>query len=246
MIGWTSPWPDEKESAPPRTMVLLRAAERLVRRLGLKTLLGVLILVAATESAEEPGTAIEGIVAIPERPAPPAPNPRYQVKTAGAIGPPEPPAAIVFVEAAGRPVGAGTRRAEMAQHHYQLEPGLLPIEKGTVVAFPNYDDEYHSLFSYSKPKRFDLGRYRKGEDPAELSFDQAGLVKLFCEIHDHMRGQILVLETPYFTKTTAEGRYRLEGLPAGHHVVKVWIDESTAWERPADLVAGKTLRVDFP
>jgi plastocyanin len=33
------------------------------------------------------------------------------------------------------------------------------VEVGTKVEFPNYDDTYHNIFSYSKPKRFDLGRY---------------------------------------------------------------------------------------
>jgi len=137
-------------------------------------------------------------------------------------------------------------KARMTQHHYQFAPGLLPIEKGTVVAFPNLDDEYHSVFSYSRTKRFDLGRYHKDEDPAEILFEQAGVVKLFCEIHDHMRGQILVLDTPHFQKTAADGHYRLQDLPPGRHVLKAWIDEQTVWEHPVDLRDGATLRVDFP
>ncbi len=134
----------------------------------------------------------------------------------------------------------------MGQRHYQFAPGLLPIERGSVVAFPNLDDEYHSVFSYSKAKRFDLGRYRKDEAPAELTFGEPGLVKVFCEIHDHMRGQILVLETPYFQKTEPNGHFRLEGLPVGHHVLKAWIDEATVLSHEVDLTDGRTLKVDFP
>jgi plastocyanin len=207
-----------------------------------------LTLVAALACLPAPArgaATVEGTVTLPQRPPPPAPNPRYQVKTAGIIGRPDPPAAVVYLEIGARAI-ATPKRAEMGQHHYQFAPGLLPIERGATVAFPNFDDEYHSVFSYSKPKRFDLGRYHKDEQPAELVFDQPGLVKLFCEIHDHMRGTILVLETPYFQKTAPDGRYRLEGLPAGRHVLKAWVDESTVWERPVDLVEGKTLRVDLP
>jgi hypothetical protein len=71
-------------------------------------------------------------------------------------------------------------------------------------------------------------------------------VKLYCEIHDHMRGTILVLDTPYFQKTNAEGHYRLENLPAGRYVLKVWIDEDSVLERPVELRERTTLRVDFP
>ena len=114
-----------------------------------------------------------------------------------------------------------------------------------MIAFPNLDDEYHSVFSYSKTKRFDLGRYARDETPAELTFDQAGVVRLFCEIHDHMRGTILVLDTPYFTRTDADGRYRLTNLPAGRHLLKAWLDEDTVLERPVELGVRSVLRVDF-
>ena len=46
--------------------------------------------------------------------------------------------------------------------------------------------------------------------------------------------------------TDPDGRYRLEGLPAGRHVLKAWVDDETVRERTVDLVEGKTVRVDFP
>ena len=172
------------------------------------------------------GAAIEGNVTLPAASAPPSAESTLAGQARRRVGPPDAPAAVVFVETTATPRAAGaTRRAEMAQHHYQFAPGLLAIERGSMVTFPNLDDEYHSVFSYSQPKRFDLGRYRKDEQPAELVFDQPGLVKLFCEIHDHMRGWILVLDTPYFAKTSTDGRYRLDGVPAGHQVLKVWVDD---------------------
>jgi plastocyanin len=214
-----------------------------VARLCALTLFGMLAFLPARARG---AAAVEGTVTLPEHPPPPAPNPRYQVKTGAVVGPPDPPAAVVLLEIPVRHARSKAQRSEMSQHHYQFAPGLLPIERSTIVAFPNLDDEYHSVFSYSRPKRFDLGRYRKDEPPAELVFDQVGLVKLYCEIHDHMRGQILVLDTPYFQKTARDGHYRLEGLPAGRHVLKAWIDEATVWEHDVDLVDGQTLRVDFP
>jgi plastocyanin len=198
------------------------------------------------------GAVIEGTVALPAASFLPPAAPRYPGDTLYVAGTPDPPAAVVYLEtapgaAAARsgPDAARPPVVEMAQHHYQFSPGLLAIRVGSVVRFPNLDDEYHSVFSYSKAKRFDLGRYHKEETPAELVFDQAGVIKLFCEIHEHMRGTILVLDTPYFQKTDADGHYRLEGLPAGHFVLKAWVDD-TVRERPVDLADGATLHVDFP
>jgi len=136
-------------------------------------------------------------------------------------------------------------RAAVAQQRYQFSPGVLAVPRGSVITFPNLDDEYHSVFSYSRTKRFDLGRYARDETPLELVFDQPGIVRLFCEIHDHMRGTIVVVDTPYFRKTDSSGRYRLENLPAGRHLLKAWVDEDRVLERPVELRAGTRLLVDF-
>ncbi|PYJ36748.1 MAG: hypothetical protein DME84_09935, partial [Verrucomicrobia bacterium] len=104
-------------------------------------------------------------------------------------------------------------------------PALLPVRVGTKVEFPSLDDTYHNIFSYSPAKRFDLGRYRPDERPVPSQvFDKPGLVTLRCDIHEHMRGLILVLNTPYFVMTDTAGRFRLGGLPAGHYTLRAWID----------------------
>jgi plastocyanin len=171
---------------------------------------------------------IEGTVALPPASSAPAPKARYPMAAGYDVGPADPPAAVVYLEGTFAEHARDASTAEVAQHRYQFAPGLLAVQRGTVVRFPNQDDEYHSVFSYSKAKRFDLGRYAKDDAPATLTFDQTGVVHLYCEIHDHMRGTILVLDTPYFQKTDAEGRYRLTELPPGRFVLK-----ARAWDRDA-------------
>ena len=135
----------------------------------------------------------------------------------------------------------------MAQKNFAFVPALLPIEVGTRVEFPNLDDTYHNIFSYSPAKRFDLGRYRSDERPLpSVLFDTAGLVVLRCDIHEHMRGLILVLDTPYWVLTDPAGHYRLTGLPPGHHTLKVWLDSRTTLSCSVDLDPDTTLRADFP
>ena len=118
---------------------------------------------------------------------------------------------------------------------------------GTRVEFPNLDDTYHNIFSYSPTKRFDLGRYRPEERPIpSVVFDKPGLVTLRCDIHEHMRGLILVLSTPYFVMTDTAGRFRLDKLPPGKYMLKAWIDSRTTREKTLELKDGQTLHVDLP
>jgi len=73
-----------------------------------------------------------------------------------------------------------------------------------------------------------------------------GLVTLRCDIHEHMRALILVLDTPYFVLSDPQGAYRLQGLPAGRFTLKVWLDSKTTLERAVELGSATALREDFP
>ncbi len=112
-------------------------------------------------------------------------------------------------------------RARMDQKDETFVPHVLAIVAGTVVDFPNNDETYHNVFSLSKPKPFDLGRYAAGRSKS-VRFDKPGIVRVFCDIHAHMSGFILVFSHRYFAITDAEGRYRLDNVPPGTYNVVAW------------------------
>jgi hypothetical protein len=204
------------------------------------------VFLAALPAIAPAQAVIEGRVALPLSRTMPVMNKRYGIVTEGGILSTNPPIAVVYLEGPF-PKPPAPSLAQMAQKDLAFVPMLLAVQAGTKVEFPNFDDIYHNIFSYSPAKRFDLGRYRRDEQPVPAqSFDVPGLVVLRCDIHEHMRGLILVLATPYFVLTETDGRYRLSGLPAGQHTLKVWLDSKTTLERSVDLKAGSTLRADFP
>ncbi len=173
-------------------------------------------------------------------------NKRYEIVTKGGAISTNPPLAVVYLEGAfPRPAVLPVKQVE--QKGLTFLPTLLPVQVGTRIEFPNLDDTYHNIFSFSPAKRFDLGRYRSEERPIpSQTFDKPGLVTLRCEIHEHMRGLILVLDSPHFVTTDPSGRFRLGGLPAGRYTLKAWLDSKTTLERPVELKEGATLHVDFP
>jgi plastocyanin len=190
--------------------------------------------------------AVEGRVELPKSHSAPVQAKRYQVVTKGGVLSTQPPLAVVYLDGPF-PRSASLPTKEVTQKDLTFIPSLLPVQVGTKVEFPNLDDTYHNIFSYSPAKRFDLGRYRPDERPIPTEvFDKPGLVILRCDIHEHMRGLILVLNTPHFVMTDTNGRFRLAGLPAGHYTLKAWIDSRTTREKPLDLKSGQTLHVDFP
>ena len=115
--------------------------------------------------------------------------------------------------------------AEMNQINKTFVPAVLPIQAGTRVHFPNRDQIHHHVYSFSRTKSFELPLYR-GEDARPVLFDKPGVVKLGCNIHDWMSAIILVLPTPWFAMTDADGRYLLRGMPPGEYTLTAWHAQS--------------------
>jgi plastocyanin len=200
-------------------------------------------LVSASSFAQ---AVIEGRVELPKTSAAPVMIKRYEIVTKDGVLATKPPLAVVYLEGSF-PRRNSTAETQMLQKDLTFAPTLLPVQTGTRVAFPNLDDTYHNIFSLSPAKRFDLGRYRPEETPIpSVVFDVPGLVTVRCDIHEHMRALILVLDTPYFAMSDPDGRFRLSGLPSGRHTLKAWLSSKTTLERPVELTRGATLRVNVP
>lgn len=140
---------------------------------------------------------------------------------------------------AGAPAWAQPTQAIMVQKDLEFSPAFLIIPKGASVSFPNEDDEFHNVFSYSKAKRFDLGRYRKGEFKKVL-FDKPGIIKVYCEVHPWMRAAILVLENPFYKVVAADGTFSMTGIPAGHYELVVWNIDAGSSRIQVDVAADKS------
>lgn len=110
--------------------------------------------------------------------------------------------------------------AELGQRNKAFTPGLLLIQTGTQVSFPNFDTVRHHVYSFSPAHPFEIKLYA-GTPAAPVRFDKAGTATLGCNIHDRMLAYIHVVDTPHFGVTDATGKVTID-LPAGEHMVRVW------------------------
>ena len=109
----------------------------------------------------------------------------------------------------------------IAQHDQEFDPYVTAVVIGTRISFPNQDAIRHQVYSISKSKRFDIPLYGPGAGET-LLFDKPGIVSLGCNLHDWMSAHVVVLETPFFMKTPADGVAQLRNLPAGRYRLDVW------------------------
>lgn len=153
---------------------------------------------------------------------------------------------VVYLETAPRAAfeQPDPGRAVMDQRNETFVPHVLAITTGTIVDFPNSDRIYHNVFSLSKTKTFDLGRYAAGRSQA-VRFDRPGIVRVFCDIHSHMNAYILVFNHRFFDVTDVDGRYRIENIPPGTYNVIAWNEGLASEPRSATVPDGGTTELDF-
>ena len=153
---------------------------------------------------------------------------------------------VVYLESAPR--GAFETNdgghAVMDQRNETFVPHVIAITTGTTVDFPNSDAFYHNVFSLSKTKAFDLGRYAAGNS-RPVRFDRPGIVRVFCDIHAHMNAYILVFGHPFFALTDKDGRYRIENVPPGTYGVIAWNEGTSSETRPVSVADAGVAELDF-
>jgi hypothetical protein len=155
--------------------------------------------------------------------------------------------AVVYLESDDLnqgPYVPSPRNPSLDQKNLQFHPQVLPVMVGTKVEFPNRDNLFHNVFSYSQAKEFDLGRYPK-DDSRSVTFDRPGVVRVYCDIHSHMSATILVLKHPYFTSPDDTGTYVLSRVPPGRYKVVLWYDRDPVERKTVEVKAGEDLQLDF-
>ena len=135
-------------------------------------------------------------------------------------------------------------RAVMDQRNETFVPRLLAVTTGTAVDFPNSDLTYHNVFSLSRARRFDLGRYAAGKSKS-VRFDRPGIVRVFCDIHSHMSAFVVVFNHPYFRVTDVDGRYRIDNVPPGTYTIVGWYEGESRVQRTITVAPGVTSELDL-
>src|SRR5437867_4662090 len=118
-----------------------------------------------------------------------------------------------------RPAPPRVRRLVEIQHRF--DPHVLAIAVGDRLAFQNLDRVYHSAFSVSAAKRFDLGKRLPGACDT-LTLDRPGVINVHCEIHPDMGSYVVVTPNHAFTFPNPAGQYRLPMRPPGTYTVRVF------------------------
>ena len=150
---------------------------------------------------------------------------------------------VVYLRDA-RAQNVSTTGAVIRNQNEAFLPRVVAVTVGSTVEFPNDDPIYHNVFSLSRAKNFNLGRYPRGET-RRVRFDRPGVVKVFCEIHSHMSATVMVFDHPWFAVPDEDGRFQLPPAPAGNHQITAWHERLGDTTINVRLEAGRPLETEF-
>lgn len=129
--------------------------------------------------------------------------------------------AVVYLEAKDKASPILKNQVAITQKNKTFIPLVTVIQTGSSIIFPNKDSVRHQVYSFSPAKSFELKLY-SGVPSTPVVFDKAGTVVLGCNIHDQMLAYVYIVDTPYFAKTDANGKVKMNDLPNGEYLLKVW------------------------
>jgi plastocyanin len=154
--------------------------------------------------------------------------------------------AVIWLASPAR-VRMAPTRTEISTAEKQFSPHVLVVPVGSTVTFPNHDPFNHNVFSLSEEKPFDLGMYGRGETRS-VSFERAGVVRIYCNVHPQMSALVVVRDNPYYSQPSSDGSFTLPGVPPGKYQLHAWHERSAevnrALEVPASGIANLELTLD--
>jgi plastocyanin len=132
------------------------------------------------------------------------------------------------------PAPRANLQAQIDQVKKEFVPRVSIVQAGTSIHFPNSDNIRHSIYSFSPARTFSTKLY-SGREAPPIVFDKSGIVVLGCNIHDTMVAWLVIVDTPWFAKSGADGAGMLKNLPAGSYRITA--------SAPASNLAAKSVEV---
>lgn len=150
----------------------------------------------------------------------------------------------VYVDAIpGKTFEAPAKHVTMDQKHLEFMPHVLVVLKGTTVDFLNSDATLHNVFwpdiGGNKKLAHNLGTWPQGKSKS-FTFNDLGAASLLCNVHPEMSGYLVVVPTPYFATTDANGDYVIKDVPAGKYTLKTWSEEGKPTTQSVDVSGATT------
>ena len=126
----------------------------------------------------------------------------------------------------GLPIDTGDKPIQMDQQKCVFIPHVLLVPAGAEFEVLNSDPLLHNFHTIGKHnKEINIMQTKTKRRRLPLTFPEPDTIEVVCDVHSWMKAWIIVTEHPYYALTDADGRFRLENVPAGGYRIKACHEE---------------------
>jgi hypothetical protein len=130
------------------------------------------------------------------------------------------------------------------QKKCEFVPHVL-VMKGGELKLGNTDLCLHNIHVITYANREANKAIPPGAAPQEITLARADRVTVRCDVHKWMNSYVVVAKNPYYVISGAGGKFRLEGIPAGHYHLKVWQESLGELDQEITVEPAKSAETSF-
>ena len=132
------------------------------------------------------------------------------------------------------------------QHGCQYLPHVVGVMTGQKFKVLNSDGLLHNVHALPKINSEFNRAMPAAVKEAEYTFDKEEIMfKVKCDVHPWMGAYVSVTSHPFFDVTGTDGKFKIDGLPAGTYEVEVWHERLKNQTAKVTVSEGDTKSVDF-
>ncbi len=106
----------------------------------------------------------------------------------------------------------------------RFHPHVVVVPVGATVLFDNSDDTNHNIHTYPK-KNTSLNKNVGPNSDFTMKCEYAEVIDIKCDIHNWMKGYVVVTDATHYAISGADGSFKIGGLPPGEYEVSWWHEE---------------------
>jgi hypothetical protein len=151
---------------------------------------------------------------------------------------------VVVRLANGAPASAPFRPIEINQEGCIYRPRIQAAVTGQTLVVRTSDPILHNVHAYFGSSSV----FNQAQPPRSRALeltvgDSVGILKIRCDVHPWMLAHVVVTNNPYFGISGEDGRFKIEGIPAGEYVLEAWHERFGKKTSPVRIAPSQTLKV---